>query len=466
MASLQLQHLWLSSLTKNRTTLFSSKTSPFKVSLSINSSNAEPSKPTSQNQPEPEPGPVDPVKLAFEKAKVYRNSIETSKNVKIEQNPVEDSGGTIIGKSGKTKEVSDSVKLDMEKAKEYKTNTGVVGSGGVKGGSDAKTNSGLKGGNLGGGVVDKTSKKEQKLSISSIDFVGLEFADKKKGRGLPAGLVPITDPFAEGKLPDVEIIVGDTTKFEDATTSISKPTKEDNPDLYKPKVSTWGVFPRPGNISKTFGGGKTIRPGDELETAEARAAKEEHTKKLLAAYRKSIGLNVDPKVKSDCEKALKAGDSLMDSGKLNDALPYYQTVMDKLPFKELGLGIPSSLSELHGLAALQWAICQDSCSRPNEARAMYEKLQSHPNVKVSKRARQFMFSFKAMEMMKVTGSNFSTNTGYQNYFEKFVADKTSYPQGEAEIEIGVLNQALPYMIFLVSPIFMVLFLALRGGNTN
>ena len=31
---------------------------------------------------------------------------------------------------------------------------------------------------------------------------------------------------------------------------------------YKPKVATWGVFPRPENISKAFGGGRTIRPGE------------------------------------------------------------------------------------------------------------------------------------------------------------------------------------------------------------
>lgn len=397
---------------------------------------------------------MDPVKLAFEKAKAYRKSTETSKNVKTELNPVEDSGGSIIGNVEKNKQVSDPVMDSVV----YKTSRGVVGSGGVvEGIADGKTNPGLKGGNLGSGAEDKTSKKEQKLSISSIDFVGLEFADKKKGRGLPAGLVPITDPFSEGNLPDVEIIVGDTSKFEDPSKSTSKPTQEDNPDLYKPKVSTWGVFPRPGNISKTFGGGKTILPGDKLETEEARAAKDERTKQLIAAYRKSIGLNVDPKVKLECEKALKDGDSLMDSGKLNDALPYYQIVMDKLPFK----------SELHGLAALQWSICQDSLSRPNEARALYEKLQSHPSVKVSKIARQFMFSFQAMENLKFTGSNFSpTSNGYQYYFEKFVEDKTSYPQGEAGIEMGALNQALPYVIFLVSPIFMVLFAALRKGNTN
>lgn len=69
--------------------------------------------------------------------------------------------------------------------------------------------------------------------------------------------------------------------------------------------------------------------------------------------------------------------------------------------------------------------------------------------------------------MKVTGSNFSPiNTGYQNYFEAFVEDKTNYPLGEAEIEDGVLSQALPYMIFLVSPIFIVLFIAVRGTSMN
>lgn len=53
-----------------------------------------------------------------------------------------------------------------------------------------------------------------------------------------------------------------------------------------------------------FGGGRTIRPGDVLEPAEARAAKEERTRQLLAAYKKSVGLNVDPKLKSECEKVL------------------------------------------------------------------------------------------------------------------------------------------------------------------
>lgn len=107
---------------------------------------------------------------------------------------------------------------------------------------------GREGENLGN---KQKGDKKGELSISSIDFMGLGFADKKTTRGLPAGLVPIADPFSVADLPEVEIIVGDSSKFDDATSSETKSTQEDDSDFYKPKVSTWGVFPRPGNISKT-----------------------------------------------------------------------------------------------------------------------------------------------------------------------------------------------------------------------
>lgn len=97
------------------------------------------------------------------------------------------------------------------------------------------------------GNAKRTKKKEDNLKVSSIDFVGLSFSDKKSSRELPAGLVPVVDPFLDGEFPEVEIIVGDTSKFKDATASTAV---GENPDLYKPKVSTWGVFPRPSNISK------------------------------------------------------------------------------------------------------------------------------------------------------------------------------------------------------------------------
>jgi len=54
-----------------------------------------------------------------------------------------------------------------------------------------------------------------------------------------------------------------------------------------------------------FGGGRTLRPGDSVETAEERIVREEKTKKLLIAYKESLGLNIDPKLKLECEKVLQ-----------------------------------------------------------------------------------------------------------------------------------------------------------------
>ncbi|KAL3829779.1 hypothetical protein ACJIZ3_018581 [Penstemon smallii] len=365
----------------------------------ISSSNTEPSPNPQENSPESQIPEQDPIKLAFAKAKSYKKSIqsnnptsnppqesifgknttevkdgddvpltvklamEKAKEYKKNKGSVEKSiiestevdekieglkSDEVVKDGGGEKEVSLGVKLALEKAKEYKKNKGFVG-------SSEMLASGLNGGNgriPGDEEIIKNAGKKKELTISNIDFVGLGFSDKKSGRDVPAGLVPISDPFPEGDLPEVEILVGDSTNFGTASTK-SIPIEEDDVDLYKPKVSTWGVFPRPNDISKTYGGGRTLRPGEALETAEEKAAKQARTKQLLAAYKSKFGLNIDPKIKSDCEKALKEGDSLMDLGKLKEALPFYEQVMEKMPFK----------SELHGLAAVQWSICLDSLSR-------------------------------------------------------------------------------------------------------
>lgn len=51
-----------------------------------------------------------------------------------------------------------------------------------------------------------------------------------------------------------------------------------------------------------FGGGRVIRPGEVLETEEEKAAKEARTRQLVAAYKSKMGLNIDPKLRLDCEK--------------------------------------------------------------------------------------------------------------------------------------------------------------------
>lgn len=68
-------------------------------------------------------------------------------------------------------------------------------------------------------------------------------------------------------------------------------------------------------------------------------------------------------------------------------------------------------------------------------------------------------------MMKVKkrSSLSPNNTGYQNYFEAFVKDKANYFSTESEDEEGALTQTLPYIIFLLSPIFLVLLIAVNKG---
>lgn len=99
-------------------------------------------------------------------------------------------------------------------------------------------------------LTNKVKKEQPKLS--RIDFVGFGFTEKKRYRGMPPGLAPVVETFGDGEIPEVEIIVGDASNI-----GITSPQSQnsfvdaDNSDLYKPKVSTWGVFPRPSNISKT-----------------------------------------------------------------------------------------------------------------------------------------------------------------------------------------------------------------------
>ncbi|WOH04417.1 hypothetical protein DCAR_0623826 [Daucus carota subsp. sativus] len=384
------------------------KTTPSCLYLNPRSSTFKPinSSSSSDNSSEPKKPVLDPVKLAFEKAKSYKNS-------KTNTNPV-----VIQGPDGGSDDL--------------------VGTNGSREKSESPT-------------VEERANNKKKMTVSSIDFVGLNFSDKRSSRGLPPGLVPTVDPFSD--TDEVEIIVGDTSKFE-GTTRSNPATVDENQDVYKPKVSTWGVFPRPSNISKTYGGEKVIRPGEALETAEEKASKEARTRQLLAAYKKKVGLNIDPKLKSECQKVLNDGDLLMDRGMLEEALPFYERVMEKLPFQ----------TELHGLAALQWSICQDSLTRVNEARVMYEKLQSHPNPKVSKQARNFVFGFQAMEMLKVRKSTPSpTSTGYQNYFDAFVKDKSTVSLEETEANEGAFSEVLPYMVFLCCPILIVLVIAVQKG---
>ena len=91
-------------------------------------------------------------------------------------------------------------------------------------------------------------KSYNKKGISSIDFIGLEFSEKKSKRSLPVGLNSGLELPSSEPLPEVEMITRDATNLNVKTV----PRNDKNFGLYKPKAAMWGIFPRPENISKTI----------------------------------------------------------------------------------------------------------------------------------------------------------------------------------------------------------------------
>lgn len=189
------------------------------------------------------------------------------------------------------------------------------------------------------------------------------------------------------------------------TTSTTAPASAD----YKPKVSTWGVFERPKDISKAYGGGRTIRPGEPLETPEEAAARAARTAALLDAFKKKAGLDeVNMEEMAAAEAELATGLRQMKAGNLAGASEILGAAAARVPPR----------SRVGGLAALNKAICDDSLGRRDEAYAAYKRLAAHPTGEVAKRAKQMIFGFVAADNLKVSTMDLSggVRSAYRRYF--------------------------------------------------
>lgn len=162
---------------------------------------------------------------------------------------------------------------------------------------------------------------------------------------------------------------------------------------YKPKVSTWGVFERPSNISEAYGGGRTIRPGQALETPEELAARNARTAELLAKFKAAAGGvdAVDPADMAAAEDEYAAGMRLLRRGDLAAASEVLGTAAGRLPPR----------SRIAGLASLNKAIADDSLGRRDDAYSAYKRLAVHPTGEVAKKAKQMLFGFAAAKDLKV-----------------------------------------------------------------
>ena len=187
-------------------------------------------------------------------------------------------------------------------------------------------------------------------------------------------------------------VAKDTRETKELGYKVESVTIESIDKDYKPKVSTWGVFERPADISKTFGGGRTIRPGQALESDEDKAAREKKFKEQLAKFRENAGLVVDDEQIAAYDEAFSEGDLYMDRGELEKAENKYFEASECMPYR----------SKKAGEALLRMALAMDSQgeSRQAEAQSLYNRLRTHPNASVSKGARRMTEGFDAMTFLK------------------------------------------------------------------
>lgn len=165
-------------------------------------------------------------------------------------------------------------------------------------------------------------------------------------------------------------------------------------EKYKPRVSTWGVYPRPDNISRTYGGGKNIKQGGVDLNSESAKKRDQAVAEKLAAYRAARGIDIkrEEEHRQEIEAALENAERLSSRSQPYEAICTLEGVLDFI----------SDRSRLGGTVYLSLALAYDSVGRREDAREIYAKLRRSAFPEISGKAKQLLQGFEAMDMLKVS----------------------------------------------------------------
>lgn len=181
--------------------------------------------------------------------------------------------------------------------------------------------------------------------------------------------------------------------FNPSSNSSNSSNTEAASEKYKPKVSTWGVFPRPDNISRTYGGGKNIKQGGVDLQSEKSKQRDQEIAKKLAEYRASRGIDTEreERHREEIEQAL------IDAAEQTAGLQPYQAIRTL----ENVRSYVSDCSRLGGNVYLSLGLAYDSVGKRDEAREIYATLRRNPFPDIGTKAKQLLQGFEAMDMLKV-----------------------------------------------------------------
>lgn len=276
---------------------------------------------------------------------------------------------------------------------------------------------------------------------------------------------PAQMPGSFDELPDwkkEQILQNEIAKAEAFMNPSAGRTKASSSDVsveYKPKVSTWGVFPRPDNISRTFGGGKKIQIGGVDLSSEESKTRDEAVNQKLAAYRKARGIDMELEEKhhEEIEAAIEKAENFVTRSSPYEAIKTLQSVEDYV----------SDRSRLGGVVYLSLALAYDGVGKREEAKELYQRLRRNPFPEIARKAKHLLQGFEAMDQLKVDDETSrrgfrvtdfrlpDVNTGTEKRYETALGTSTSKPEsldmGTSLLLLALIAGPIAFVLLVLGP---------------
>ena len=215
---------------------------------------------------------------------------------------------------------------------------------------------------------------------------------------------------------------------------------------YKPKVSTWGVFPRPKDISKEYGGGRTLKKDEKgqniIESKEETEARKIRVAKKLEKYRTTNALNMTKEEEEKVREALAEANEFLRVGSVTKGIAVLE------PFeKDI-----NARSELGGQVIFCYAMCLDNAQRRDEALKQYKRVSGNQYGLVSKQAERMLWGMTtASKKMKADLFDYESDRRKftEDALEKWVNPKWRSREEDVEEAKKLNEQAIMFVFGLV-----------------
>lgn len=169
-----------------------------------------------------------------------------------------------------------------------------------------------------------------------------------------------------------EGIVSDSEATEEKTTNTTANESENNKsgyipeeDLYTPARMTWGVFKRPRDISKAFGGGRAITR-EEMDRMDAEAEEREKNVDKVKNEWMTATMKLENENKDKIKDSLDRSRNFMYAGNTKAAVESLESVKPFLSFQ----------TDIGGEVLLELGMAYETVDKIDDARQIYSQLAS------------------------------------------------------------------------------------------